>query len=235
MTRNRQADQHTRSFTITFCRQRGWFQSQQRCLSPAVCPSDELGPSRCPPVARLPRSMCPSLGIPLVSLLPFSYWISSSSSTCHYFELPFRLAVSCRFTYLVLPSKATFVLTAQGATSMILSISKFPDLHILLLLFHLQKYLHALSPTPASQLSPSDLAAAPPNTTPSPYEPQPSTSQPAQNPNPPVPGSVLSTGEPDGQYWRWQEQPNKRQRTDGGDKVCFDFQKGRCERGDRCR
>ncbi|GAQ77685.1 hypothetical protein KFL_000020470 [Klebsormidium nitens] len=100
-----------------------------------------------------------------------------------------------------------------------------------------QKYLHALNPTPSSQLSPADLAAAPPNTTPSPYEPQPSTSQPAaQNSKPPVPGSVLSTGEPEGgQYWRWQEQPNKRQRTDGGDKVCFDFQKGRCERGDKCR
>lgn len=100
----------------------------------------------------------------------------------------------------------------------------------------MQKYLHALNPTPSSQLSSADLAAAPPNTTPSPYEPQPSTSQPAQNSKPPVPGSVLSTEEPEGgQYWRWQEQPNKRQRTDGGDKVCFDFQKGRCERGDKCR
>eukprot|EP00897_Mesotaenium_endlicherianum_P011003 jgi/Mesen1/9931/ME000070S09221 len=87
-----------------------------------------------------------------------------------------------------------------------------------------QKFIHALSPTPASQMAPPDLAARPPNTTPSPYGPPPpppgetrlwhgsaggaggaegaaGVGGDAAKPKPAWASKIESEGQ-DGQYWR---------------------------------
>lgn len=118
-------------------------------------------------------------------------------------------------------------------------------MHLLLLLLYLigQKFVHALSPTPASIMLPSELSLRPPNTTQSPYK---LALLKGSIPRP-TPQSILSQKrdasqsgqgtEDDGQYWRYDVTQGKRQRRDdGGDRVCFEFVKqGSCSRGESCK
>nr|XP_043616736.1 zinc finger CCCH domain-containing protein 64 [Erigeron canadensis] len=87
-----------------------------------------------------------------------------------------------------------------------------------------QKFIHAISPTPASTMSSNEISTKPPNTTLSPYtyvekEPEKRSSDVANDP----------------QYWRYDV--SKRQKVGGGDtqKLCFKFiSSGDCPRGDKC-
>ncbi|CAK9235704.1 unnamed protein product [Sphagnum jensenii] len=110
-----------------------------------------------------------------------------------------------------------------------------------------QKFLHALSPTPASAMLSSELAVRPPNTTISPYKM--GTHKSSNNTTPSRPGlkrdlvhstSITTTTESpanEGQYWRYDVNQGKRQRSDdGGNRVCFEFVKqGSCSRGETCK
>ncbi|CAK9881409.1 unnamed protein product [Sphagnum jensenii] len=110
-----------------------------------------------------------------------------------------------------------------------------------------QKFLHALSPTPASAMLSSELAVRPPNTTISPYRME--THKSSNNTTPSHPGlkrdlvhstSITTTTESpanEGQYWRYDVNQGKRQRSDdGGNRVCFEFVKqGSCSRGETCK
>ncbi|CAM6074129.1 unnamed protein product [Sphagnum tenellum] len=109
-----------------------------------------------------------------------------------------------------------------------------------------QKFLHALSPTPASAMLSSELAVRPPNTTISPYRM--GTHKSSNNTTPSHPGlkrdlvhssSITTTESPanEGQYWRYDVNQGKRQRSDdGGNRVCFEFVKqGSCSRGETCK
>lgn len=95
----------------------------------------------------------------------------------------------------------------------------------------LQKYVHALSLTPASAMRPSDLAAKPTNTTSSPYIKGKSTAQKRDV------GQMDKASADDGQYWRYDTSQGKRQRpNNGGERVCFEFVKqGSCSRGETCK
>lgn len=100
-----------------------------------------------------------------------------------------------------------------------------------------QKYLHALSPTPASAMSSAELYLRPPNTTPSPYKV--SKQKGVRNFKTTPKPSLATQGphESEGQYWRFSAPQSKRQKTGvaGADKVCFEFlSKGSCSRGDAC-
>lgn len=97
-----------------------------------------------------------------------------------------------------------------------------------------QKFLHALSLTPASSMNSGDLVHRPPNTTKSPY-----TVPKSKDVSKALTSPKLSAPAHDseGQYWRFSAPQNKRQKTgDGGtEKVCFEFMfKGSCSRGDSC-
>ncbi|KAL9443778.1 hypothetical protein AB3S75_017037 [Citrus x aurantiifolia] len=93
-----------------------------------------------------------------------------------------------------------------------------------------QKFIHALSPTPAATMSAADISMKTPNTTLSPYTflDQGSHSKEAAK----RPSDSVS----DSQYWRY-DVSQKRQKHGGGDgdKMCFKFiYSGSCPRGEKC-
>lgn len=90
-----------------------------------------------------------------------------------------------------------------------------------------QKFIHAISPTPASTMSSTEISTKPPNTTSSPYTFMEGTADKRS-------GESLS----DSQYWRY-DVSQKRQKVGGGggdgDKLCFKFiSSGSCPRGEKC-
>ncbi|KAK9131157.1 hypothetical protein Sjap_011644 [Stephania japonica] len=93
-----------------------------------------------------------------------------------------------------------------------------------------QKFIHAISPTPASTMSAAEVTARPANTTLSPYtvvEPKAHTKEAAKRPSDSISES---------QYWRY-DVSGKRPRKDAGNgaKLCFKFtSSGSCSRGEKC-
>ncbi|XP_042382854.1 zinc finger CCCH domain-containing protein 59-like isoform X1 [Zingiber officinale] len=91
-----------------------------------------------------------------------------------------------------------------------------------------QKFIHGITPIPASIMSPSEISARPPNMTMSPYmhvEPASHASESLKRPD-----------YPDSQYWRY-DTSQKRQRKGGsnGEKLCFKFtSSGSCSQGMTC-
>lgn len=90
-----------------------------------------------------------------------------------------------------------------------------------------QKFIHAISPTPASVMSSADINAKPPNATLSPYV--------GSAKSVPIEEAPKRAAENiDSQYWRYDV---KRQRHGeaGGGGLCFKFvSSGSCQRGSRC-
>ncbi|GJM98972.1 hypothetical protein PR202_ga16026 [Eleusine coracana subsp. coracana] len=90
-----------------------------------------------------------------------------------------------------------------------------------------QKFIHAISPTPASTMSSADIHARPPNATLSPYiapvksvATEEGTKRPAEN--------------NDAQYWRYDVK-RQRQGEAEGNRLCFKFtSSGSCPRGSKC-
>jgi hypothetical protein len=105
----------------------------------------------------------------------------------------------------------------------------------------LQKFLHALSPTPAAVLSAKDLAVRPPNLTVSPYElaavyKKRGGDARGLNGNGVSKQNQGQSDEVDGQYWRYDTSRSKRQKRDDGDRVCVEFiTKGTCSREGNCK
>ncbi|XP_074579216.1 zinc finger CCCH domain-containing protein 59 [Curcuma longa] len=91
-----------------------------------------------------------------------------------------------------------------------------------------QKFIHGITPMPASIMSTTEISARPPNMTMSPYmhvEPANHASE-----------SLKRPGYPDSQYWRY-DTSQKRQRKGGsnGEKLCFKFTSiGSCSQGMKC-
>lgn len=97
------------------------------------------------------------------------------------------------------------------------------------ILYFLQKFIHALSPTPASKMSASELCTKPPNTTMSPY----SLEKEIGSGN----GATKRSGESllDSQYWRYDVSKRQKHGDGVGDRLCFKFvSSGSCQRGDKC-
>eukprot|EP00250_Pteridium_aquilinum_P012486 c20756_g3_i1 orf=573-2408(-) len=96
-----------------------------------------------------------------------------------------------------------------------------------------QKFLHALSLTPATSMSLGELTQRPLNTTKSPY-----TVSARKDASKVCMTSKRSASlhDTEGQYWRYAAPRDKGQRgVGGGDKICFEFAlKGSCSRGDAC-
>lgn len=97
--------------------------------------------------------------------------------------------------------------------------------------FHaIQKFIHAISPTPASSMSKAELSTKPSNTTLSPYVCVDKTSQ--------TEGSAKRPGDStsDSQYWRYDASQKRQKHGDGnGDRLCFKFvSSGSCPRGQKC-
>ncbi|XP_059633104.1 zinc finger CCCH domain-containing protein 64 [Cornus florida] len=92
-----------------------------------------------------------------------------------------------------------------------------------------QKFIHAISPAPASTMSAAEICMKPPNTTLSPF-----TSVENAVHNEGVAKRPSDTGS-DSQYWRY-DVSQKRQKGDGdGSKPCFKFlSSGSCPRGENC-
>ncbi|CAN1799228.1 Zinc finger CCCH domain-containing protein 64 [Linum perenne] len=92
-----------------------------------------------------------------------------------------------------------------------------------------QKFVHAISPTPASIMSDSEISMKPPNTTLSPYMFVEQTGQ--LNENTKRPGDSIS----DSQYWRY-DVVKKRQKSGNRDgNKCFKFiYSGSCPNGETC-
>uniref|UniRef100_A0A0E0ERF8 C3H1-type domain-containing protein n=1 Tax=Oryza meridionalis TaxID=40149 RepID=A0A0E0ERF8_9ORYZ len=90
-----------------------------------------------------------------------------------------------------------------------------------------QKFIHAISPTPASTMSSVDIHARPPNTTLSPYI-SPAKSVPVEEtPKRPAEDADL-------QYWRYDVK-KQRHGEAGGNRLCFKFtSSGSCPRGNKC-
>ncbi|KAF3794867.1 Zinc finger CCCH domain-containing protein 64 [Nymphaea thermarum] len=91
-----------------------------------------------------------------------------------------------------------------------------------------QKFIHALSPTPACKMSDAEIRTAPPNTTLSPYtvaEPQNICVKELERPR-----------DDDAQHWRYDvSRKRRRSDTEDGKKVCFNFvSTGSCSRGEKC-
>lgn len=92
-----------------------------------------------------------------------------------------------------------------------------------------EKFIHALSPVPASMMPVSELLARPPNSTPSPYK--------AEQPSVGAKDTNKRTETSDAQYWRY-DVSKKRQRggTEDGERLCFQFlSSGSCSRGESCK
>ncbi|EPS73031.1 hypothetical protein M569_01724, partial [Genlisea aurea] len=94
-----------------------------------------------------------------------------------------------------------------------------------------QKFIHALSPTPAAEMSAAEISAKPPNTTLSPYR----LVEDADSHKRPLKGAD-DTGS-DEQYWRYDVSQKRRKHEDGeSDKLCFKYvSSGSCPRGENCR
>ncbi|KAJ4708649.1 zinc finger CCCH domain-containing protein 64 [Melia azedarach] len=97
-----------------------------------------------------------------------------------------------------------------------------------------QKFLHALSPIPASTMSAAEISMKSPNTTTSPYTFVDQAANSKEGTKRP------STNVSDSQYWRY-DVSQKRQKHGGGDgdgdgdKLCFKFiYSGSCPRGEKC-
>ncbi|KAF0913226.1 hypothetical protein E2562_020386 [Oryza meyeriana var. granulata] len=90
-----------------------------------------------------------------------------------------------------------------------------------------QKFIHAISPTPASIMSSADIHARPPNTTLSPYI-SPAKSIPVEEaPKRPAEDADL-------QYWRYDVK-KQRHGEASGSRLCFKFTStGSCPRGSKC-
>lgn len=98
---------------------------------------------------------------------------------------------------------------------------------LLLIAYTFQKFIHAISPTPASIMSSADIHAIPPNTTLSPYI-APAKSVPAEE-TPKRPAENT-----DVQYWRYDVKRQRQGETDGS-RLCFKFtSSGSCPRGSKC-
>ncbi|KAF6157049.1 hypothetical protein GIB67_041510, partial [Kingdonia uniflora] len=91
------------------------------------------------------------------------------------------------------------------------------------------KFIHAISPTPASAMSAAEICMKPPNTTSSPYSlPDNGTSHVKETAK--RPGDRNS----DAQNWRY-DVSQKRQRHGDGEKLCFKFiSSGSCPRAEKC-
>lgn len=90
-----------------------------------------------------------------------------------------------------------------------------------------QKFLHAISPTPASTMSAAEISTKPPNTTLSPYTVVDNT--PSRETNKRSGDSTLEE-----QYWRYDVK-KQRQGDANTEKLCFKFlSSGSCQRGENC-
>lgn len=88
-----------------------------------------------------------------------------------------------------------------------------------------QKFIHALSPTPAATMAATEISMKPTNTTSSPYASLNNTSH---------EGKRSSEDISDSQYWRY-DVSKKRQKHGDGDRLCFKFVSlGSCPRGEQC-
>ncbi|KAL9255044.1 Zinc finger CCCH domain-containing protein [Drosera capensis] len=89
-----------------------------------------------------------------------------------------------------------------------------------------QKFIHAISPTPASMMTGIEISAKPTNTTLSPYNEDRRTNS-KESVKRPVDNTVET------QYWRYEV---KKQRQGDGeqDKLCFKFLSSDCPRGEKC-
>ncbi|GAB2293004.1 hypothetical protein Dimus_027227 [Dionaea muscipula] len=90
-----------------------------------------------------------------------------------------------------------------------------------------QKFIHAISPTPASTMSVAEISAKPVNTTLSPYSDVDTTSYSKESAKRPM-DNALET-----QYWRY-EVKKQRQGDEDQDKLCFKFLSSSCSRGEKC-
>ncbi|KAJ3683350.1 hypothetical protein LUZ60_013577 [Juncus effusus] len=94
-----------------------------------------------------------------------------------------------------------------------------------------QRFIHAISPTPASAMSPADISAKPSNTTPSPYKTLINPSKESSK------ESLKRTNEEESQYWRYDVSNKKRKQgaESEGKKLCFKYTStGDCQRGQKC-
>lgn len=93
-----------------------------------------------------------------------------------------------------------------------------------------QKFIHAISPTPASTMSASELCQKPQNTTLSPYSGTEKTAT--------TDGAIKRSSESDSdaQYWRYDVSKKRQKHGDGdGNKLCFKYvSSGSCPRGEKC-
>ncbi|KAL6846334.1 hypothetical protein ACP4OV_023782 [Aristida adscensionis] len=89
-----------------------------------------------------------------------------------------------------------------------------------------QKFIHAISPTPASVMSSADIHARPPNATLSPYAPA--------KPVPSEEAPKRPAENNDTQYWRYDVKRQRQGDPEGG-RLCFKFtSSGSCPRGSKC-
>ncbi|KAL4397560.1 hypothetical protein AHAS_Ahas01G0204100 [Arachis hypogaea] len=93
-----------------------------------------------------------------------------------------------------------------------------------------QKFIHALSPTPASTMSSTEIAMKTTNSTLSPYTLMEKSTSPKDVSK--RSGDVMS----DDQYWRYDVSQKRRRHDAGeGEKICFKFvSSGSCPRGEKC-
>ncbi|CAA3005513.1 zinc finger CCCH domain-containing 64 [Olea europaea subsp. europaea] len=91
-----------------------------------------------------------------------------------------------------------------------------------------QKFMHAISPTPASTMSTSELCTKPQNATLSPYIVVDKAS--------PTDGATKRPDDSDSQYWRYDVSRKRQKHGDSdGDKLCFKYvSSGSCPRGEKC-
>lgn len=89
--------------------------------------------------------------------------------------------------------------------------------------------MHAISPTPASTMSTSELCTKPQNATLSPYIVVDKAS--------PTDGATKRPDDSDSQYWRYDVSRKRQKHGDSdGDKLCFKYvSSGSCPRGEKCR
>ncbi|KAK3014714.1 hypothetical protein RJ639_008384, partial [Escallonia herrerae] len=92
-----------------------------------------------------------------------------------------------------------------------------------------QKFIHAISPTPASTMSAAEIAVKPSNATLSPYTINEKT---AHNEGTAKRPSDIS----DSQYWRYDVSQKRKKLGEGdGEKLCFKYvSSGSCPRGEKC-
>ncbi|XP_028774214.1 zinc finger CCCH domain-containing protein 64 isoform X2 [Neltuma alba] len=93
-----------------------------------------------------------------------------------------------------------------------------------------QKFIHAISPTPASTMSSTEIAVKTTNTTESPYAFVEKRASPKDT------AKRSSDSVSDSQYWRYDVSQKRQKHGAGdGDKLCFKFlSSGSCPRGEKC-